>query len=35
MKGMNQSLDLYVLLAVYTMVRLFLCWEIFFQSKQH
>lgn len=34
MKGMYQSLDVYVLIAVYTMVRPFLCWEILFQSKQ-
>lgn len=34
MKGMYQPLDVYVLMAVYTMVRPFLCWETAFQSKQ-
>lgn len=32
-KGMYQSLDLYVLIAVYTMVRPFLCWKKLFQRK--
>lgn len=34
MSGMYQALDAYVLTAVYTMVRPFLCWEMLFRSKQ-